>query len=90
MEVDTLFDIWQAIGAEFSVDADGNFTKPALGFMKSKGLKEEDVVFKTLGKDEYIFGTIRQEGKETSEVLKTIVENFQMLCKECNRRKSNK
>ena len=41
--------------------------------MKSKGLKEEDVVFKTLGKDEYIFGTIRQEGKETSEVLKTIL-----------------
>ena len=58
---------------KIALDADGNFTKPALGFMKSKGLKEEDVVFKTLGKDEYIFGTIRQEGKETSEVLKTIL-----------------
>ena len=59
--------------SEQALDADGNFTKPALGFMKSKGLKEEDVVFKTVGKDEYIFGTIRQEGKETSEVLKTIL-----------------
>ena len=58
---------------KIALDADGNFTKPALGFMKSKGLKEEDVVFKTVGKDEYIFGTIRQEGKETSEVLKTIL-----------------
>jgi glycyl-tRNA synthetase beta chain len=38
--------------------------------MKSKGLKEEDVVFKVVGKDEYIFGTIRQAGKETSDVLK--------------------
>ena len=58
---------------KIALDADGNFTKPALGFMKSKGLKEEDVVFKIVGKDEYIFGTIRQEGKETSEVLKTIL-----------------
>lgn len=58
---------------KIALDADGNFTKPALGFMKRKGLKEEDVVFKTVGKDEYIFGTIRQEGKETSEVLKTIL-----------------
>ena len=58
---------------KIALDADGNFTKPALGFMKSKGLKEEDVVFKIVGKDEYIFGTIRQEGKETSEVLKSIL-----------------
>ena len=46
---------------KIAVDENGNFTKPALGFMKSKGLKEEDVVFKVVGKDEYIFGTIRQE-----------------------------
>lgn len=58
---------------KIALDADGNFTKPTLGFMKSKGIKEEDVVFKTVGKDEYIFGTIRQEGKETSEVLKNIL-----------------
>ena len=58
---------------KIAIDADGNFTKPALGFMKSKGLKEEDVIFKTVGKDEYIFGTIRQAGCDTSEVLKTIL-----------------
>lgn len=58
---------------KIALDADGNFTKPALGFMKSKGIKEEDVIFKIIGKDEYIFGTIRQEGKETSEVLKSIL-----------------
>lgn len=58
---------------KIAVDADGNFTKPALGFIKSKGLKEEDVYFKQVGKDEYIFGTIKQEGIETSEVLKTIL-----------------
>ncbi|SCH38122.1 Glycine--tRNA ligase beta subunit [uncultured Clostridium sp.] len=58
---------------KIAVDADGNFTKPALGFIKSKGLKEEDIYFKQVGKDEYIFGTIKQEGIETSEVLKTVL-----------------
>ena len=41
--------------------------------MKSKGLKEEDVYFKQVGNAEYLFGTIKQEGKETSEVLKNII-----------------
>ena len=58
---------------KIAVDADGNFTIPALGFMKSKGLDPENVYFKQLGNAEYLFGTIKQEGKHTSEVLKTIV-----------------
>ena len=58
---------------KISVDADGNFTKPALGFMKSKGLDEANVYFKQVGKDEYLFGTLKQEGQATSEVLKEIV-----------------
>ena len=58
---------------KISVDADGNFTKPALGFMKSKGLKPEDIEFKVVGKDEYLFGTIREEGAATAEVLKEIL-----------------
>ncbi|MEG0180880.1 MAG: glycine--tRNA ligase subunit beta [Clostridium sp.] len=56
-----------------AVDADGNFTKPLLGFMKSKGIKEEDLYFKQVGKEEYAFGKIKQEGKLTSEVLTTIL-----------------
>ncbi|HSQ87892.1 glycine--tRNA ligase subunit beta [Romboutsia sp.] len=65
---------------KIALDENGNFTKPALGFMKSKGLKEEEVVFKVVGKDEYIFGTIRQVGKETSEVLKEILpESVKMV-----------
>ena len=58
---------------KIAVDADGNFTKPALGFMKSKGLDPENVYFKQLDNAEYLFGTIKQEGKHTSEVLKNIV-----------------
>ncbi|AUN13370.1 glycine--tRNA ligase subunit beta [Paraclostridium sordellii] len=58
---------------KIAVDADGNFTKPLLGFMKSKGIKEEDLYFKQVGKEEYAFGKIKQEGKLTSEVLKTVL-----------------
>ena len=58
---------------KIAVDADGNFTKPALGFMKSKGLSESDVYFKQAGKEEYLFGTLKEEGKATAEVLKEVV-----------------
>lgn len=58
---------------KIAVDDEGNFTKPALGFMKSKGLDPENVYFKQLGKTEYLFGTIKQTGKETAEVLKNII-----------------
>lgn len=56
-----------------AVDTEGNYTKPLLGFMKSKGIKEEDLYFKQAGKEEYAFGKIKQEGQSTSEVLKNIL-----------------
>lgn len=58
---------------KIAVDEEGNFTKPALGFMKSKGLDPENVYFKQLGNAEYLFGTIKQSGKETAEILKNII-----------------
>ncbi|MFI3209761.1 MAG: glycine--tRNA ligase subunit beta [Peptostreptococcaceae bacterium] len=58
---------------KIAVDENGNFTKPALGFIKSKGLKEEDITFKTFGKEEYLFATLKKEGIKTSEVLKEIL-----------------
>lgn len=56
-----------------AVDAEGNYTKPLLGFMKSKGIKEEDLYFKQVGKEEYAFGKIKQDGQITSKVLKSIL-----------------
>ena len=58
---------------KIAVDEEGNFTKPALGFMKSKGLDPENVYFKQVGNAEYLFGTIKQSGKETAEILKNII-----------------
>ena len=58
---------------KIAVDEEGNFTKPALGFMKSKGLDPENVYFKQVGNAEYLFGTIKQSVKETAEILKNII-----------------
>ena len=58
---------------KIAIDADGNFTKPLLGFMKSKGIKEEDIYFKQAGKEEYVFAKVKKVGQLTSEVLKDIL-----------------
>ncbi len=50
-------------------------TKPLEGFMKSKGVKKEDLYFKIAGKEEYVFAKIKEEGKETKIVLKEILPN---------------
>ena len=44
---------------KIAVAEDGSFTKAALGFMRGKGLEEEDVYFKDLDGSEYIFATIK-------------------------------
>ncbi len=49
---------------KIAVDEEGNFTKPALGFMKSKGLDPENVYFKHVGNAEYLFGTISKKEKK--------------------------
>jgi glycyl-tRNA synthetase beta chain len=58
---------------KIAMDADNNFTKPAQGFMKSKGLNPEDIYFKEVGKDEYMFATIRQKGESSEEIIKEIL-----------------
>ena len=58
---------------KIALDDEGNFTKPALGFMKSKCLNKENVYFKQVGNVEYLFGTIKQEGKDIKDVLKNII-----------------
>ena len=48
---------------------DGSFTKAALGFMKGKGLGENDVYFKDLDGTEYIYATIKEVGEDTEKIL---------------------
>lgn len=58
---------------KIAVDADNNFTKPAIGFMKSKNLNPEDIYFKVVGKDEYMFATIKQRGELSEDIIKEIL-----------------
>ncbi|MDR0879282.1 MAG: glycine--tRNA ligase subunit beta [Clostridioides sp.] len=58
---------------KIAVDEGGNFTKPALGFMKSKGLSQDDIYFKQVGKDEYMFATMKEAGVATGELLKDLL-----------------
>jgi glycyl-tRNA synthetase beta chain len=58
---------------KIAFDSDNNPTKPLQGFMKSKGVELNDLYFKTVGKDEYVHAKIRKEGKDTEEVLETML-----------------
>ncbi|WP_099187276.1 glycine--tRNA ligase subunit beta [Tepidibacter mesophilus] len=51
-------------------------TKPLQGFMKSKGLNLENLYFKLSGKEEYVFAKLKEEGKNTEDVLKDILPNL--------------
>lgn len=61
---------------KIAFDSDNNPTKPLEGFMRSKGIKLEDLYFKTAGKEEYVFAKIKAEGKDAKSVLKDILPNL--------------
>lgn len=58
---------------KIALEEDGSFTKAALGFMRGKGLTEADVYFKDLDGTEYIYATLKEEGKETEEILSQVL-----------------
>ncbi|MTI81461.1 MAG: glycine--tRNA ligase subunit beta [Firmicutes bacterium] len=53
-------------------DADGNPTKAAEGFARSQGVSVEDLVVKDLGKAEYLYAIVKEEGHSTEKVLTEI------------------
>lgn len=50
-------------------DAEGNWSKAALGFVKGQGLTPEDIYFKELKGVEYLYVTKRNVGQQTKDVL---------------------
>lgn len=55
---------------------DGEFSKAALGFMRGKEIEKDQVYFKNLDGVEYLFATIKEEGKKSVEVLPEILERI--------------
>ena len=54
-------------------DEDGNPTKALQGFMRSKGLKESDIVIREMKGGEYVFATKEEKGKAAMEILPDIL-----------------
>lgn len=54
---------------KIAVDAAGNFTKAAEGFVRGKGLRLEDISFREIKGEEYVYVTKQEKGKPAAEVL---------------------
>jgi glycyl-tRNA synthetase beta chain len=52
-----------------ALDADGNYTKAALGFAKSRSVDVRDLRFDTNKGVEYLYAVVRETGKNASELL---------------------
>ncbi|HBG50084.1 MAG TPA: glycine--tRNA ligase subunit beta [Cyanobacteria bacterium UBA9971] len=59
--------------ANIAFDASGNLTQAALGFAKKQGLSPEILGKKEIAGVEYLYASIKQEGKPTEDVLKDII-----------------
>ena len=59
---------------KIALDADGNFTKAAQGFVRGKGLTTDDIEFREVKGEEYIYITKHEAGKAAKEVLVDIPE----------------
>ncbi|SHG91389.1 glycine--tRNA ligase subunit beta [Tepidibacter thalassicus] len=61
---------------KIAFDEENNPTKPLQGFMRSKGVNLDDLYFKVVGKEEYVFAKIKEKGKNTEDVLKDLLPNI--------------
>lgn len=52
-----------------ALDADGKYTKAALGFAKSRGVDESALRFQAVKGVEYLFATVRESGRDARELL---------------------
>ncbi|MDR0616691.1 MAG: glycine--tRNA ligase subunit beta [Synergistaceae bacterium] len=52
-----------------ALDADGKYTKAALGFAKSRGVKEADLRFEEVNGVEYLFAVVKEAGRDAADLL---------------------
>ena len=56
------------------LDADGNFTKAAQGFVRGKGLTVEDITFREVKGEEYVYVTKQEIGKPVEELIDGVAD----------------
>lgn len=64
---------------KIALDADGNFTKAAEGFVRGKGLTVEDITFREIKGEEYVYVTKEEVGRPVEEIILAVTEVLQAL-----------
>lgn len=59
---------------KIALDADGNFSKAAQGFVRGKGLTVEDIEFREVKGEEYVYVTKHEAGQSAEQVLTGLPE----------------
>ena len=59
---------------KIALDAEGNFSKAAQGFVRGKGLTVDDIEFREVKGEEYVYVTKHEAGKPAKEVLAGVPE----------------
>lgn len=54
-------------------DSDGNPTKALFGFVKKLGISVRDVEVKKTSRGEYVYGVVKEGGKDTREILREVL-----------------
>lgn len=55
--------------ARVAFDSENKFTRAAYGFAKSQGIDVKDLTLKTIGPVDYVYATIKKEGRPANQVL---------------------
>ncbi|HGA1944971.1 TPA: glycine--tRNA ligase subunit beta [Streptococcus agalactiae] len=59
---------------KIALDAEGNFSKAAQGFVRGKGLSVGDIEFREVKGEEYVYVTKHETGKSAIDVLASVTE----------------
>lgn len=59
---------------KIALDAEGNFTKAAQGFVRGKGLTVEDITFRDIKGEEYVYVTKQEIGKPVEELIDGVAD----------------
>ena len=64
---------------KIALDSDGNFTKAAQGFVRGKGLTVEDIEFREIKGEEYVYVTKEEVGQPVEAIVPGVVDILKSL-----------
>ena len=64
---------------KIALDSDGNFTKAAQGFVRGKGLTVEDIEFREIKGEEYVYVTKEEIGQAVEAIVPGVVDVLKSL-----------